>query len=77
MPAIRTKRDLRDAAVISALRLYEFLNISSSAGRSVLTELTNLGTIAPVVTPTGRVWLTPRDARELADYAMERYCPQE
>jgi hypothetical protein len=52
---------------IPAGNVYRAAMVSGDRGERVLRALTDDGTIKPVVTPTGRTLLSPRDGKSVYD----------
>jgi hypothetical protein len=57
---------IRDAKIVSDLRIYGALNVSKEHGRKRLGELQARGEIEPLRTPTGRTLLSFKDAERLS-----------
>lgn len=58
---------IRDAKIVSDLRIFEVSNVSREHGRKRRDELAAKGIIEPKRTPTGRYLLSFADAERLAD----------
>jgi hypothetical protein len=61
-----------DVALIPALGVFRAALVSQEAGQRELRRLAEAGAISPTRTPTGRILMTPSDARLVYESLLKR-----